>query len=53
MDEQLVFVLADRTLNEVVARIRGDQWEMPMPPEFRRHGSGQVPTLREIVNYHL
>jgi hypothetical protein len=52
MDEQSVFVLADRTLNAVVARIGDDHWEMLMPPEFQARGRDQVPTLREVVNYH-
>ncbi len=52
MTETEVFVLADRALADVVARIRPDQWDMPMPPEFQRRGSDHVPTLREVVNYH-
>jgi uncharacterized protein (TIGR03086 family) len=52
MDERDVFVLADRALNDVVARIRDDQWSMPMPPNFMRRGSDPAPTLREIINYH-
>ena len=52
MEEPEVFVLADRTLNEVVGQVRADQWGMAMPSEFARRGSDHVPTLREIVNYH-
>lgn len=52
MDEAEVFVLADQTLNQVVARVRDEQWEMAMPAEFRRRGSDEAPTLREVVNYH-
>jgi hypothetical protein len=52
MTEQEVFVLADRTLNDVVAKIAADQWDMPMPASFARRGAGEPPTLREIVNYH-
>ena len=52
MEEPEVFVLADRTLNEVVAQIGPDQWEMVMPVEFQRQGSDRVPTLREIINSH-
>lgn len=52
MTEQEVFVLADRTLNDVVAKVADDQWEMRMPATFARSGSGEPPTLREIVNYH-
>jgi len=47
-----VFVLADRALAAVVARIRPEQWDMPMPPTFARRGSDDVPTLRAIVDYH-
>jgi hypothetical protein len=32
--EPEVFVLADHALNEVVARIKDDQWAMEMPPSF-------------------
>ncbi len=53
MNEAEVFVLADRALAGVVARIRPDQWEMAMPPDFARRGEdGPPPTLRSIVNYH-
>jgi hypothetical protein len=52
MKEPDVFVLADRALNEVVAQIRPDQWEMSMPPEFQRRDADRTPTLREVVNYH-
>jgi hypothetical protein len=52
MTEPEVFVLADRTLNEVVAQIRDDQWDMPMPPEFARRDTAQVPSLRTIIGYH-
>src|SRR4029077_20110211 len=52
MTEQEVFVLADRTLNDVVARIADDQWDLRMPASFVRSGTSKPPTLREIVNYH-
>ncbi len=45
-------MLADRTLGEVVAAIRDDQWSMEMPPSSARRQTDHVPTLREIVNYH-
>ena len=51
MEEAEVFVLADRALAEVVAQIRPEQWDMTMPPSFRRRDT-TVPTLRELVNYH-
>jgi hypothetical protein len=52
MTEQEVFVLADRTLNDVVSKIADGQWDMRMPASFVRRGAGEPPTLREIVNYH-
>ena len=52
MNEAEVFVLADRALAAVVARIRPEQWDQPMPPNFARRGTDDVPTLRAIVNYH-
>ena len=52
MTEPEVFVLADRALDSVVARIADDQWDMPMPPDFARRGSSEVPTLRTIIGYH-
>jgi len=52
MYEAEVFVLADRALNNVVAQIRDEQWDMPMPASFARRDTEHVPTLREIINYH-
>jgi uncharacterized protein (TIGR03086 family) len=52
LSEPEVFVLADRTLDAVVARIRDDQWDMSMPPDFARRDTAQVPTLRTIIGYH-
>jgi hypothetical protein len=52
MREADVFVLADRTLDDVVQQIRDDQWAMTMPPTFLMARRDQVPTLREVVNYH-
>jgi uncharacterized protein (TIGR03086 family) len=52
MTEPEVFVLADRAINDVVARIRDDQWDLEVPPWFARRRSDRAPTLREIVNYH-
>jgi uncharacterized protein (TIGR03086 family) len=52
MTEQEVFVLADRTLNDVVAKISDDQWDIRMPASFARRGTSEPPTLCEIVNYH-
>jgi uncharacterized protein (TIGR03086 family) len=52
LTEQKVFVLADRTLNDVVSKIRGDQWSMDMPAGFQTRRSDHTPTLREIIGYH-
>src|SRR5579864_3283206 len=52
MQENEVFVLADRTLHGVVQRIRDDQWSMLMPDSFLTRASDHRPTLREIINYH-
>jgi len=52
MTEPEVFVLADRTLGGVIARIADDQWEMPMPDNFAMRQTNRTPTLREVVNYH-
>jgi len=52
MNEPEVFVLADRTLDQVVQQVRDDQWDMPMPADFARRDSTQVPTLRTIIGYH-
>jgi uncharacterized protein (TIGR03086 family) len=52
MTEGEVFVLADRRLNEVVAQIGDDQWDMPVPEWFARRRTDTRPKVREIVNYH-
>jgi hypothetical protein len=46
MDENNVFVLADRALNSVVAQIKDEQWPMQMPPDFQTRQTDHVPTLR-------
>ncbi len=52
MNEAEVFVLADQALAAVVSRIRPEQWDMTMPPNFAMRGGGGPPTLRSVVNYH-
>jgi uncharacterized protein (TIGR03086 family) len=52
MNEPEVFVLADRTLNDVVAQITDEQWQIEMPASFQTRGVDHRPTLREIINYH-
>lgn len=54
MHEPELFVLADRSLNNVVQQVRDDQWRLPIP-EWIAVGS-QVNRddldLRTILNYH-
>ena len=52
MNEADVFVVADRTLERVIAQVSDDQWDAPVPSNFARSDTDHVPTLREIVNYH-
>jgi len=52
MGEPEVFVLADRTLNGVVAQIGDGQWDMVMPATFATRRSDTVPTLRDVIAYH-
>jgi hypothetical protein len=52
MNEPEVFVLADRTLGQVVSRITPNQWDKTMPPEFAVRGTDGAPTLRQVINYH-
>ena len=52
MTETETFVLADRALNGVVQQIRDDQWDMPMPADFARRDTAEVPSLRTIIGYH-
>ncbi len=52
MKEPEVFVLADQALNRVVAQIKPEQWEQPVPEDFVRRDTSRRPSLREIINYH-
>jgi uncharacterized protein (TIGR03086 family) len=52
MQENEAFVLADRTLNAVVQRIRDEQWPQVMPEDFLTRVSDHRPTVRETINYH-
>jgi uncharacterized protein (TIGR03086 family) len=52
LNEQQVFMLADRALASVVDQIRDDQWEMQVPPDFPIAQEDQGVTLRKVVNYH-
>ena len=52
MNEQDVFILANRTLQGVVNQIRDDQWSMVMPADFARTTSDTDTTLRDVIAYH-
>jgi hypothetical protein len=52
VNEPDVFVLADRTLDGVVARIGDDWWDREMPASFQTARSDKRPTMREIITYH-
>jgi uncharacterized protein (TIGR03086 family) len=52
MTESEVFVLADRALDNVVAQIKDDQWDMEVSSDFMRRQTDRTPTLHEIISYH-
>lgn len=48
-----VFVRSDRALERVVLQVGEDQWDRPVPADFRTmHPSDEQPTLREVIGYH-
>ncbi|HEY7857401.1 MAG TPA: hypothetical protein VIC82_02775 [Candidatus Nanopelagicales bacterium] len=52
MNPTQTFIRADRRLEEVIASIRDEQWDMTMPADFVMRGAQAPPTLREVVAYH-
>jgi uncharacterized protein (TIGR03086 family) len=52
MDEQAIFILADRALEHVVSQIKDDQWDMKLPEWFETGRDQDDLTLRKIINYH-
>jgi hypothetical protein len=52
MAEPEVFVLADRALARLVAKIAPAQWEIVLPASFTSRARPEPPTLRELINYH-
>jgi uncharacterized protein (TIGR03086 family) len=52
MNEPEVFVLAARQLAAGVAQIADEQWATPLPARLARAGSDQLPTLRQVIDYH-
>jgi uncharacterized protein (TIGR03086 family) len=51
MNEAETFVLADQTLNRVVAQIRDGQWS-ERPTSILSRQRDNPPSLRELVNHH-
>ncbi len=49
MTSQELFILADKTLVNVIEQIKDDQWDKKVPSYITDKAS----TLREVVNYHL
>jgi uncharacterized protein (TIGR03086 family) len=49
VNEQQVFVLAERALRAVVEQIDADQWDRIVPDAWVRHPDA---TLRDVINYH-
>jgi hypothetical protein len=52
MNEPDVFVLAEEALAQVVDQIDETQWDLVMPENFATRAHPELPTLRQIVNYH-
>ena len=47
------FIKADETLNNVVAQIKDEQWDMKMPKNFIMNAAkSKTTTLRDVINYH-
>ncbi|MDQ3695221.1 MAG: hypothetical protein M3464_16560 [Chloroflexota bacterium] len=53
MTVQETYIEAEQALQRVVAQIRDDQWDMPIPESFQMSTSGAaIATLRDVINYH-
>ena len=52
MNEVNLFILADKTLTDVIFQIKEDQWDMKMPDDFPTFDPEANYTLREIITYH-
>jgi hypothetical protein len=49
--EAELFVMAEQVLVEVVRRIRGEQWDIVLPPLFDMPGADQPVVLRAGVSH--
>jgi uncharacterized protein (TIGR03086 family) len=52
MNEQQIFILADRALDHVVSQIKDDQWTMKLPEWFETGHTQEELDLKKIINYH-
>src|SRR5579863_6230303 len=52
LNEPQAFVAANQTMLAVVNAIAPDQWAMRMPADFASSYRPEIPTLREVINYH-
>jgi uncharacterized protein (TIGR03086 family) len=52
MNEPHTFVSANRAMVAVVSAIAPDQWGMRMPADFASSYRPEIPTMREVINYH-
>jgi hypothetical protein len=50
--EAELFVMAEQVLEEVVGRIRGEQWDIVLPPLFDMPGADRPVVLRAGVNHY-
>jgi hypothetical protein len=51
MGEREVFILSEQALDDVIGRVRPDQWDLRKPEWFQTGGQGDA-SLRAIVDYH-
>ena len=50
--EAELFVMSERVLVEVVGRIRGEQWEIVLPPLLDRPGADRPVSMRDAVGHY-
>ncbi len=52
MREAELFVMAEHVLAEVIGRIRGEQWDIVLPPLLDRPGTDRPAAMRVGVNHY-
>lgn len=50
--EAELFVMAEQVLVEVIGRIRGEQWDIVIPPLFDMPGADRPRAMRELVGHY-